>query len=475
MPEPQREVALLFNSYVFVLLFLPVVLALWWLPPIGSRARLGILVAASCLFYGTWDWRFLGLLIGSTVFDYEVGRRLFAAESQAAKRVWLIASVAMNLSVLAVFKYAGFAATSYNAITEWLATGGQVPVPEIVLPVGISFYTFQTMSYAIDLYRGQARPAPSLLHFAAYVSMFPQLVAGPIVRYADVDDQFRGLQRRVDWGVFASGVWFFVAGMSQKVLLADSIAARIDPLLANPDELGLATAWFAILGYSMQLYFDFAGYSNMAVGLGRMLGFEFCQNFDSPYQASSVQGFWRRWHMSLSQMLRDYLFVPLGGSRGGLVLTARNLMLVMLIGGLWHGAGWTFVLWGGYHGLLLVTNVLWQKLVGRALPTGVGRALTFFAVVLGWVLFRMTTVADATTVYAALAGMRGIEVDPLAAVGGVTAAGLLVVLLAITQFVPNIWRFRLPLGTLTGVLAALLLLVCVLRFDAASPFLYFQF
>lgn len=466
---------MLFNSYVFVLLFLPVVLALWWAPALGSRARLWVLVAASMLFYGTWDWRFLGLLIGSTLLDYEVGRRLYASPTQAGKRVWLTASVVVNLSVLAVFKYAGFAATSFNAISEWLATGGRVPVPEIVLPVGISFYTFQTMSYAIDLYRGQARPAPSLLHFAAYVSMFPQLVAGPIVRYADVDDQLRRLERRIDWRVFASGVWFFVAGMSQKMLLADPIAARIDPLLTTPDELRLATAWFAMLGYAMQLYFDFAGYSNMAVGLGRMLGFEFCQNFDSPYQAASIQSFWRRWHMSLSVMLRDYLFLPLGGSRGGALLTARNLMIVMLLGGLWHGAGWAFVLWGAYHGALLVAHAAWRGAVGWTIPWPVARGLTFLCVVVGWVLFRMTSMADVAHVYAAMLGLRGIEASPLASVGGLASAGVLAALLAIALAAPSLWKIRLPLTAWTGVAAALLLVVCVLRFDASSPFLYFQF
>jgi alginate O-acetyltransferase complex protein AlgI len=466
---------LLFNSYVFVLVFLPAVLAAWWAPRWSERTRLMLLTGASYLFYGAWDWRFLGLLVGSTLLDFEVGKRLAAAKSPARRRVWLLTSVIVNLSVLGVFKYAGFAAGSVNAVADWLRFGGRVPVWEIVLPVGISFYTFQTMSYAIDLYRGTARPAQSLWHFAAYVSMFPQLVAGPIVRYVDVDEQLRNLDRPLDWAQFGSGLWFFAAGMAQKVLLADPIAARIDPLLVEPQTLQLSAAWFALVGYALQLYFDFAGYSNMAVGLGRMLGFEFCQNFDSPYQADSIQAFWRRWHMSLSQLMRDYLFIPLGGSRGGTWLTLRNLLVVMLLGGLWHGAGWTFVLWGAYHGLLLATNVLWRAHAGWRMPSAAARALTLIAVLGGWVLFRATSTSDALALYAALAGWRGCETQPLEAIGGMTSLVLLTMLTGIALAAPNLWKIRFRLNALSGVVVAALLLICLLRFDTASPFLYFQF
>jgi alginate O-acetyltransferase complex protein AlgI len=305
--------------------------------------------------------------------------------------------------------------------------------------------------------------------------MFPQLVAGPIVRYVDVDEQLRNLDRPLDWAQFGSGLWFFAAGMAQKVLLADPIAARIDPLLVEPQTLQLSAAWFALVGYALQLYFDFAGYSNMAVGLGRMLGFEFCQNFDSPYQADSIQAFWRRWHMSLSQLMRDYLFIPLGGSRGGTWLTLRNLLVVMLLGGLWHGAGWTFVLWGAYHGLLLATNVLWRAHAGWRMPSAAARALTLIAVLGGWVLFRATSTSDALALYAALAGWRGCETQPLEAIGGMTSLVLLTMLTGIALAAPNLWKIRFRLNALSGVVVAALLLICLLRFDTASPFLYFQF
>lgn len=466
---------MLFNSYLFVLVFLPACLAAWWALPLRSEQRLALLAAASYVFYGLWDWRFTALLAASTVLDYAIGHRLAAAKSDATRKRWMLASVTLNLSVLGFFKYAGFAAANFNAIAEWLHSGGQLPVWDIVLPVGISFYTFQTMSYAIDIYRGQAQPAKSIWHFAAYVSMFPQLIAGPIVRYADVDAQLRSAKRQIDWNQFASGVMFFVVGMAQKVLLADLVASRIAPLWDDPSQLQLCGAWFAMLGYAVQLYFDFAGYSNMAVGLGRMLGFEFCQNFDSPYQSESIQDFWRRWHMSLGRMLRDYLFIPLGGNRGGVMLTLRNLMAVMLLGGLWHGAGWTFVLWGAYHGALLAVNAVWRNYGRFELPKFAAQAITFFAVLLGWTLFRAADLTEAWNVYAGMGGLRGIEVDPLATVGGASAVAILAGLLAVTWWLPNVWRIRLRLNVLTGVVAAVVLFVCVLRFDVASPFLYFQF
>ncbi|TWT66910.1 Peptidoglycan O-acetyltransferase [Posidoniimonas polymericola] len=466
---------MLFNSYIFVFAFLPLTLLLWWSLPRGGATRLGLLVTASYMFYGWWDWRFLGLMALSTLIDYFAGHRIALASTLRAKRFWLTLSLVSNLGLLAVFKYAGFAAQSWNAIADWVHHGGLVPTPQVILPVGISFYTFQTISYSVDLYRGNAKPAASLLHFAAYVSMFPQLIAGPIVRYSDIDEQLRCIDRPLDAAQFASGVWMFVVGLAQKLLLADVIASRVDPLLDPHQTLQLAAGWYAMLGYSCQLYFDFAGYSNMAVGLGRMLGFEFCQNFDSPYKADSIQDFWRRWHISLSTMLRDYLFIPLGGSRGALVLTLRNLFVVMLLGGLWHGAGWTFVLWGAYHGVLLAIAAVWRTLSPKRLPYPAAAAVTFVAVVFGWVLFRCETLTHAWATMAAMVGLNGVESAPVLAVGGAKAAALLATLLSIAWFAPNAWRMKLPLNATTGVAAALVFVLCVLRFDSASPFLYFRF
>lgn len=466
---------MLFNSYIFLFLFLPAVLALWWSLPRGGSARLGLLVAASYLFYGWWDWRFTALLALSTLIDYHVGSQLNSATVERQRRGWLVVSMLTNLALLAFFKYSGFAAESSNAILQWLHSGGQLPVPEIVLPVGISFYTFQTMSYTIDIYRRQAQPASSLLHFAAYVSMFPQLIAGPIVRYTDVEEQLRTLDRPPEWSQFGIGIWFFVVGMAQKILCADTIAGIINPLLEQHATVGFAGAWFAMLGYTCQLYFDFSGYSNMAVGLGAMLGFTFPQNFDSPYKSRSIAEFWRRWHITLSSWLRDYLFIPLGGSRYGGLLTLRNLVIVMFLGGLWHGAGWTFVLWGLYHGGLLALHRLWRGAVRVKLPSVCSVVITFLCVVFGWALFRSTDMTMASNLLSAMTCASGIEDSILTAIGGVKSAALLLGLLAIVFLAPNAWQIRLRPSLPLALVAAAVLVLCVLRFDAESPFLYFQF
>ncbi len=464
---------MLFNSYIFLFFFLPIILLVWWSRRLTTSQRLIALVLASYFFYGWWDYRFVALLMFSTIVDYFVGGKIYQSQRVEAKRFWLGLSLASNLGLLAFFKYGGFCAGSINAVVSWLRMGGSIPVPQIVLPVGISFYTFQTLSYAIDIYRGKAKPADSLWHFAAYVSLFPQLIAGPIVRYTELEQQLRNISPRIEWEWFSRGIFFFVAGLAQKILIADTIAARINPMFADYHSLQFIGSWYAMLGYTCQLYFDFAGYSNMAVGLGWMLGFEFPKNFDSPYKAANIAEFWRRWHISLSSFLRDYLFIPLGGSRQGRWLTLRNLMIVMLLGGLWHGAGWTFVLWGLYHGTLLIVH---SVLAPRwKLPRLVAVPLTFVAVVVGWTLFRSTDWRMCQDLLASMAALRGIEAHPLAAVGGAKAVGILGIFLGIVFFLPNVWEFKFrPSRRMAFVLAATLV-VCVMRFDAQSPFLYFQF
>lgn len=466
---------MLFNSYIFVILFLPIVLALWWNRSVPTSVRLGGLTLMSYAFYGWWDWRFVGLLMVSTVIDYAIGSRLHFANDTSKRNLWLVASLCSNLGLLAYFKYCGFFASSLNAVADWLRVGGTIPVPSIVLPVGISFYTFQTMSYTIDIYRGKAKPTESLLHFAAYVSLFPQLIAGPIVRYSEMDEQLRNLIPKISWDRFWQGIVFFVAGMCQKVLFADTIANKINPLFQNYEELQFFGAWFAMLGYTCQLYFDFCGYSNMAVGLGRMLGFEFPQNFDSPYKSPNISVFWRTWHITLSFWLRDYLFIPLGGSRHGRWLTLRNLVIVMFLGGLWHGAGWTFVLWGLYHGGLLAGHAIFKSTVDWSFPKPLAIAVTFVAIVFGWTIFRSTDLTMCGSLMASMLMVNGIEPALLSAVGGTGAIAVLAVLLGIVFFSPNIWQFSIRPSLTASVVAALLFVFCVLRFDAESPFLYFQF
>lgn len=466
---------MLFNSYIFIFIFLPIILAAWWALARWPQVRLTLLVVASYIFYGWWHWEFTLLLLASTLIDYWVGIKIFQATSKRAKGFYLSISLVSNLGMLGYFKYCGFFATAMNGLLDALRLGTHVPVLEIILPVGISFYTFQTLTYSIDLYRGEVRPAKSLMHFAAYVSMFPQLVAGPIVRYSDVEAQMQELTQTPDWDRVRDGVWFLVVGMCQKILVADTVAKFITPLLAEPEHLQFVSGWAALLGYSVQLYFDFAGYSNMAIGLGLFLGFSFPQNFDSPYKANTIQNFWRRWHMTLSSFLRDYLYFPLGGSRGGVWMACRNLLIVMILGGLWHGAGWTFLLWGLVHGVLLVAHLIARKLIRVNVPNALAVATTFLCVLIGWLLFRSTDLTMANHWFASILGLRGFEAD--AGLSILATLGMAVTLAALVfcWAAPNAWTYRPKFNFATAVLLAVLMAVCILRFDSESPFLYFQF
>ena len=450
-------------------------MAAWWLLAKWPQARLAFLVISSFVFYGWWHWEFTLLLMLSTVVDYCLGGWIHRSQTKRAKGILLSLSLISNLGMLGYFKYCGFFAESINGLLDTFRLGTPLHVPDIILPVGISFYTFQTLTYCIDLYKGEIKPAKSLMHFAAYVSMFPQLIAGPIVRFSDVETQLKELAQRPDWNEVARGIWFFVIGMCQKILIADTVSKVATPLLADPASLQFVTAWSALLAYTVQLYFDFAGYSNMAIGLGLMMGFSFPQNFDSPYQAASIQSFWRRWHMTLSSFLRDYLYIPLGGNRYGKTLSYRNLLIVMLLGGFWHGAGWTFVLWGLMHGCLLVGNGLWRDHVRIGIPKAIGVTLTFFFVMMGWLLFRSTDMQMASHWYAAIFGLRGVEADYGMSLIPVLGFVVTIVALLFCWFAPNTWNYRPRLSLGTAVILGILLVVCILRFDADSPFLYFQF
>ena len=466
---------MLFNSAIFIFVFLPSILTIWWLLQLSTRVKLIALVLASYVFYGWWDYRFCALLLVSTLVDYHAGRSMYHAASARRRIGWLLASLVTNLGFLGFFKYAGFGAQALNAFMRIAHEGDLLAVPHIILPVGISFYTFQTMSYSIDIFRGHAKPTEGFWHFAAYVSMFPQLIAGPIVRYSAMEAQLRSIPVRFCWDTCARGAFFFIMGMSQKILLADAIATRINPMFDDYAALQFAGSWYAMLGYSCQLYFDFSGYSNMAVGLGYLLGFEFPQNFNSPYKAVNISDFWRRWHMTLSGWLRDYLFIPLGGSQYGRLLTLRNLVIVMFLGGLWHGAGWTFVVWGLYHGALLAICHLLRNRVTLAIPHTLCVACTFVCIVVGWTIFRATDMQMALHLLGSMAGNHGFEIDPFSALGGSKALALLAGLLTIVFASPNIYEMKLRPNMWLGVAMGLALAVSVLRFGQESPFLYFQF
>ena len=454
---------MLFFEYSFLFVFLPCVLAAYYALPAGRRNAW--LFLASCGFYASSSWVFLPLLLGSVLVDYVAGARIARAESRTRRRGWLALSLTFNLGALAYFKYSGLLSGSLRSI---LATEA-IPFVDAALPIGISFYTFQSMSYTIDLYRGRVQPVGSLRDFGAFVTMFPQLIAGPIVRFSELEGQLR--QRSHGIERFARGLHRFVIGLAKKLLVADSLAALSAPIFAA-GEPGLLGAWTAMLLFAGQIYFDFSGYSDMAIGLGRMLGFELPENFASPYRATSFADFWRRWHMTLSRWLRDYLYIPLGGSRRGVLRTYLNLMVTMLLGGLWHGASWNFVLWGGAHGALLAGERFLGDRGVPAPPVAVRRLLVFLAVVVVWTPFKLEGFGEALAWLAALAGLSGLgAATPLQTLG--VAAFLALVWIP----APERWTvpsFRPQQVAFTALLLVTSVVVGYGRVEP-SPFLYFRF
>jgi D-alanyl-lipoteichoic acid acyltransferase DltB (MBOAT superfamily) len=419
---------MLFNSHLFILYFLPAALGGYFL--LGGAGRhagaLLWLLLASLVFYGWWEPRNLLVLLGSIAVNYMLGRRLAErGPIGEGRRDWLlVAGVAANLLLLGWFKYAGFAARNL----QWL--GLPVPVPEVILPLGISFFTFQQISYLVDSASGDGvryRFTP----YCLFVSFFPHGVAGPLVHHRWMMKQFENPRTyRPDERAIALGLAMFVLGLAKKVLLADSLAPQADRVFdaaAAGAAPTLIEAWVGALAYALQLYFDFSGYSDMAIGLALLFGIRLPINFNSPYQATSIADFWRRWHISLSAFLRDYLYIPLGGSRRGKARHYLNLFLTMLLGGIWHGAGWTFVIWGALHGLFLTVNhawAEWRRRRGSAADHGPAfrlgaRALTLACVLLGWVFFRAASVPAAASVLQGLAGVNGVRLTPgLAALAG---------------------------------------------------------
>ncbi len=472
---------MVFSSQIFLYYFLPLALAAYYVSP--QAARHTTLTLLSYLFYGWWNPAFVFLMLFSTAVDYFCGKVAGDSKhrSTRARRSAVLVSVITNLSLLGFFKYFGFFQQNTNSL---LTLFGQDPMPvfAVILPVGISFYTFQSMSYTIDIYRGMARPARSFIDFACYVSLFPQLVAGPIIRYNTLDEQLRA--RRHSWEDFSIGAARFMLGFAKKVLLANPMAVIADRCFAAGDgSLTTAMAWVGIVAYAFQIYFDFSGYSDMAIGLGRMFGFRFPENFCSPYRATSMTDFWRRWHISLSTFLRDYLYIPLGGNRKGAMRTYINLFLVMLIGGFWHGASWNFVIWGAFHGLLLAG----ERLRGKSspyefLPKPCQMMFTFVLVLFAWVFFRAENLEVATGYFRALFGLS--ETGPQALI--LQAELLLqspwnIFMLTLCAFITwgmprteqivervNLWK-----GALIIVLFVISQIALVSQ--GYNPFIYFQF
>jgi alginate O-acetyltransferase complex protein AlgI len=414
---------MVFSSIEFLFLFLPiffaallaVTIALY--PFKNGRRPLqnAIILLFSLAFYMWGEHLFVLVMIGSSLLDYVCGLIISAMrkgitgkpkQTSVAEKLAMAASIFGNLGVLAWFKYADFFIANVNDLFTTVGISAPLPLLGVILPLGISFYTFQSMSYTIDVYLGNVRPTKNLLNFLTYVTMFPQLVAGPIIRYRDVEEQLQ--DRRVTTSGFAYGVERFIIGLAKKVIIADTIARPVDAVFALPSaEVTFFAAWIAVLGYSLQIYFDFSGYSDMAIGLGHMLGFRFPENFNFPYIARSVQDFWRRWHISLSTWFRDYLYIPLGGSRGATRKTYRNLFIVFLLCGFWHGASWNFIVWGGIHGVFLTLERSRFGTWIKALPRFLQHAYTLIIATYAFVLFRAETFEQALQISAASLGFNG--------------------------------------------------------------------
>jgi len=475
---------MVFSSYLFLFYFLPLALLLYYAAP--RRVQHLALTALSYLFYGWANPLFVVLLLASTAVDFAAGGVIASHPGREgmprarAARLALAASIASNVALLGFFKYFNFAADNLDALADWIGAPwlGLDVAFKVTLPLGISFYTFQSMSYTIDVYRGRAKAIRNFVDFACFVSMFPQLVAGPIIRFSEVADQL--VSRSHTFAKFARGVAFFSLGLSKKVLLANP-CGKIADLAFDAGSRTALEAWYGVTAYAFQIYFDFSGYSDMAIGLGLMLGFVFPKNFDSPYLSQSITEFWHRWHISLSTWLRDYLYVPLGGSRKGPARTYVNLFLVMLIGGLWHGAAWNFVIWGGLHGVLLALERLRGKAaIYGALPPALRIALTFAIVLVTWVFFRAPDLPQAVAYLRDMAGVSAVQPGAGLLAGVIYEPyylGTLVLAALVVWGAPQTWDWtrRLTAPRAAIALGLLVLSAAVLTTQAYNPFIYFIF
>jgi alginate O-acetyltransferase complex protein AlgI len=469
----------LFNSYPFVFVFLPLALAGFaaltrWRT---RRAVLAFLIVASLAFYAWWDWRLLSLIVFSILFNFSVGMRLQRRArafdgSTTPGRSWLAFGIGVNLALLAYFKYRNFLVD-----TVGMAVGADWTMPPLVLPLAISFFTFEQITYLVDAYRGETGQY-DFLGYSLFISFFPHLIAGPIVRFRELIPQFSSRDTFVfSVSNLTSGLFIFAIGLFKKVMVADTFSPWVSPLFDRAPKVGFADAWGATLAFTLQLYFDFSGYTDMAVGLALMLNIVLPENFDSPYQARSIIDFWRRWHMTLSNFLRDYLYIPLGGNRRGEARRYVNLFITMLLGGLWHGASWTFVLWGGLHGVYLAINHLWPR-AGLRLPGPIAWVVTFGAVIIGWVFFRAPSLERAQVILAGMAGLNGLGWSEYPYSIGGNRFKLLLPALAVVLWGPNRqaimeWRWRSDYAY--AIAFAILAGLSILRFGDPSPFFYFLF
>lgn len=490
---------MLFNSLIFIFFFLPVVFLIHrlLLQRGWTRSAACGLLLASLVFYGWWDARYVLLLASTIIFNYQAGQWIQnrRAVGKSARTLFYIA-VSANILLLGFFKYTAFAVESFNGLFQM-----DLPIPRIVLPLGISLFTFQNIGYLADVYQGKVRDT-NFLNYALFVSFFPQLVAGPVVHHGELIPQFASRWRNADSRMLTMGLSFFSLGLFHKCFLADGVAPIADRVFhaaAEGHMVGWQDAWLGTAAYTMQIYYDFAGYSYMAIGLAAFFNLKLPANFNSPYQANSLIEFWRCWHMTLSRFLRDYIYIPLGGNKCSQIRQTVNLAIVMLIGGLWHGAGWNFILWGLLHGVGLTLNHLSRKNPFiQAFPHWVGRLLTFLFVMATWVLFRASDFTAAGRIYSGMIGLNGGFSQSVWSQAKDWQLALLAAICAGALFLPNwisifykqqptidseqfadktrsIWSLLFGNSIARGVAIGLLALIAVLSLSRESPFLYFQF
>lgn len=473
---------MVFSSPVFLFAFLPLFLLVYYLTPFRGKSY--VILGGSYLFYAWWRVDYLLLFVGLTTWNYLLGI-VIARQAQAAAKKWLTLGVVSNVSTLCYFKYTNFGISNLNEILAWMGSG-PLPLADIILPIGISFYLFHCISYLVDIYRKDAEPVTRFADFAAFIALFPQLVAGPILRYKDLDPQFR--HREHSWEMFSIGAMRFIQGFAKKVLIADTLAPLVDMCFSSP-EPGFVDSWLGGLAFTAQLYFDFSGYSSMAVGLGYMMGFKLTENFNMPFLSQSFSEFWRRWHISLSSWLRDYVYIPLGGNSPSARKTYRNLFITMMISGVWHGANWTFVVVGAFYGVLLCFERS-TGLSNHRSPGLQGALRTVFCMavtVCVLSMFRAPSVPDGLRMYAGMAGLNGWMGDgvhlfyPMLSLLMIPVAYLMVYVVEPLYIgrkpyvAANPWQQRADLAYLAIAIPVFALAVSRLLAQSYSPFLYFAF
>ncbi len=469
---------MLFNSIEY-LIFLPIVFIIYWLLKNSYKNQNLLLLLSSYVFYGWWDYRFLSLILFSSFLDYYVGIKIEEAEAQKSKKHWLLVSLFSNLGLLGVFKYYNFFADSFASTMSTIGWEVNDLTLNIILPVGISFYTFQTLSYSIDIYRNQIRATRDIVSFFTFVSLFPQLVAGPIERASNLIPQIEN-RRNLNMTLLKTGLFQIFIGLFRKVAIADNLGGYVDSVYANYDIHNSSTLLVATIFYAFQIYFDFSGYSDIAIGSAKLFGFNFNRNFNFPYFSKTLTEFWRRWHMSLSFWLRDYLYISLGGNRKGIAITYRNLLLTMLIGGLWHGSSWNFVIWGGIHGLFLSLEKYTFSSLKIKTFNAFGYVYTFFVVLTAWIFFRAPDFHSASTI---LIEILNFNYGPLF-IGDINSFTNAILLLSIGVLIDlKVFRSNVPLedygerfSTLKlSIIASVIIVMMCLFYSTTENFIYFQF